>query len=113
MAQQIKLGDLKYSVEIQQPTVEVDENGIPQQTWKTIRTTRAKVESNYNSKLEKDNFDGTNYFDKKEFTIRKLYGIKGTDCRLIYKNRKFDILLMEEIDEDGLFIRLVGQEEKE
>ena len=49
----VDFSTFKYKIEIQNQTVEIDEYGIPQQVWKTVRKTRASVKTNSNSKSEK------------------------------------------------------------
>ena len=88
---------------------EIDEYGIPQQVWKTVRKTRASVKTNSNSKSEKTKSDGTHYFPRKEFTIRKLGGIKDTGSRILYNNKAYNIILMEDLDEDGVYVMIMGE----
>ena len=108
----VNFSSLKYSIEIEQPITEINEFGMPVETWKVVRKTRAHIFSNYNSKIEKDNFDGTNFLERKEFTIRKLEGIKGSQCRIRYKGKKYNIILIDDLDEDGIYLRLLGQIER-
>ena len=105
----VDFSTFKYKIEIQNQTVEIDEYGIPQQVWKTVSKTRASVKSNSNSKSEKTKSDGTHYFPRKEFTIRKLGGIKDTGSRILYNNKAYNIILMEDLDEDGVYVMIMGE----
>lgn len=101
--------NFKYIIEIQNQIIEIDEYGIPQQKWKTVRRTRAAVQTNFNSKSEKTRSEGTHYFERKEFTIRKLAGIKDTSSRILYNKKIYNIILMEDLDEDGVFLYILGE----
>ena len=105
----VDFSTFKYKIEIQNQTVEIDEYGIPQQVWKIVRKTRASVKTNSNSKSEKTKSDGTHYFSRKEFTIRKLGGIKDTGSRILYNNKPYNIILMEDLDEDGVYVMIMGE----
>lgn len=109
MATTVDFSTFKYKIEIQNQTVEIDEYGIPHQTWKTVRKTRAAVQTNSNSKSEKTKSEGTHYFERKEFTIRKLGGIKDTGSRILYNNKAYNIILMEDLDEDGMYLFIMGE----
>lgn len=101
--------NFKYVIEIQSQKINIDDYGIPQQEWKTIRRTRANVKTNFNSKSEKMKSDGTEYFPRKEFIIRKLSGIKDTSSRILYNKQIYNIVLMEDLDEDGVYLYILGE----
>ena len=84
--------NFKYVIEIQNHQIQIDEYGIPQQKWKTVRRTRANVKTNFNSKAEKSKSEGTEYFPRKEFIIRKLSGVKDTSSRIIYNKQVYNIV---------------------
>ena len=100
---------LKQYIEIQNQILEVDDCGLPQTKWKTVRKTTAKVTPNSNSKSENNTFDGINFYERKEFIIRKYNGIKGTNCRILYKKDIYNIIHIEDLDEDGMFMFIMGQ----
>lgn len=102
---------LKYQIQIQDKVVEIDENGFPQEIWQTIRTTRADIKTNSNSKSEKVKVDGTSYFPRKEFIIRKLGTNIHNGCRIVYKNNLYNIIIVEDLDEDGMFIYILGEQQ--
>ena len=48
-------------------------------------------------------------YERKEFIIRKYNGIKGTNCRILYKKDIYNIIHIEDLDEDGMFMFIMGQ----
>lgn len=105
----VEIGKLKHPIEIQQVIVDVDECGFQVEKNKTILKTRCMIEFDKSYKLNKEVWtaEGVDTFTTKIFTFRKHPSIEITQKqKLIYKGQEYQIYIVNDIDEEGRFVKV-------
>lgn len=105
----INLGDLKRVIEIQKLTSTSDSSGFQQETWRTVCTTRAKVE--FDDRLMREIFrdDGVDSTVVKIFTFRYFREL-STRHRILIDGVPHEIYGFNNVNNEGRFHKVWARE---
>lgn len=104
----IKVGDLRFPIEIQRFKHNIDEYGFNQPIWTTIATPRAKIEFDDRQIRQVLRDDGVDATTSTIFTIRYISNITTKD-RIIFENEEYEIYAKQDLGARKRFLMIWGR----
>lgn len=96
-------GSFNQFIEIQEFVKQKNEYGLTVENWVTVRKTRCMTKNNMStSRMEYFKASGINTTNIKEFIVRYKQDF-GSKCRVIYKNNIYNIIKVDNIDEESRY----------
>lgn len=108
MQRKVEIGMLRHFIEVQKNEVGTDDYGFQTAKWTTVYKTRAMMEFDKSYKLNKEiyNNEGIDTASTRIFVFRKHPRLEiGVKDRIKYKDKFYQIYIVNDIDEEGRFIR--------
>lgn len=100
-------GDFNHTIELQSFSEVTNEMGMIEEQWTTTRKVRCMARNNLStSRMEFFKAAGVNITTMKEFIIRYKNEFDSKNTRLIYKNEIYNIIKVDNIDEESFYQRI-------